>query len=61
MLPPWAMITPSAPSSGTTTSAVTAWDLFLTLTTVFSVRRPMPPKSTCELPLISVGRPASSG
>jgi hypothetical protein len=29
MLAPWAMITPSAPLSGTSISAVTEWDLFL--------------------------------
>ena len=44
MLPPWVMITPSAPDSGTSISAVTAWDLFLMLMTEFSDRRPMPPK-----------------
>jgi hypothetical protein len=43
MLPPWAMITPSAPPSGTSISAVTACDLFLMLTTEFSERRPIPP------------------
>ncbi len=61
MLPPWAMITPSAPDSGTSISAVTAWDLFLMLTTQFSDRRPMPPKRSWVLPLISTGRPAMSG
>ena len=58
MLPPWAMITPWAPPSGTTISAVTACDLFLMLTTELSVRRPMPPKSRCRLPFTSIGRPA---
>ena len=40
--------------SGSTTSAVTAWDLFFRLSTEFSLRRPMPPNSSCELPLINV-------
>ena len=61
MLPPWATITPCAPPSGTSTSAVTACDLFLMLTTEFSVRRPMPPNSSCRSPRTSVGRPATSG
>src|SRR5208337_2278257 len=39
------MMTPSAPPSGTTISAVTEWDLFLRLITEFSVRRPIPPRS----------------
>src|SRR4029453_2779426 len=60
MLPPWATTTPSAPEEGTTTSPVTAWDLFLMLTTEFSDSRPMPPNSSWELPLISIGRPAIS-
>ena len=55
------MITPSAPPSGTSTSAVTENDLFLMLTTLFSDRRPMPGKNSCELPRISVGRPAIVG
>ena len=37
--PPWAMITPSAPLAGTSTSAVTENDLFLMLTTLLSDRR----------------------
>ena len=61
MLPPWAMITPSAPASGTMISAVTECDLFLMLTTELSDSRPMPPNSSCEPPSISVGRPATSG
>ena len=40
--PPWATITPSAPPSGTCSSAVTECDLFLMLITEFSVSRPMP-------------------
>ena len=36
-------------------------DLFLMLTTLFSERRPMPGKNSCELPRIRVGRPAISG
>ena len=44
MLPPWAMMTPSAPDAGTSSSAVTEWDLFLMLTTEFSDKRPIPPK-----------------
>jgi hypothetical protein len=44
MLPPWAMITPWAPASGTTISAVTECDLFLMLTIDCSLRRVMPPK-----------------
>src|SRR3954454_6928274 len=44
-------MTPSAPASGTTTSAGTAWDLFLMLMRLFSLRRPMPPNSSCEFPL----------
>ena len=55
------MTTPSAPPSGTSTSAVTENDLFLMLTTLFSDSRPMPGKSSWELPWMSVGRPASSG
>ena len=34
--PPWATITPAAPPSGTSISAVTACDLFLMTTTEFS-------------------------
>jgi hypothetical protein len=30
------------------------------LSTTFSASRPMPPKSNCDFPLISVGRPARS-
>ena len=55
------MITPSAPPSGTSTSAVTENDLFLMLTTLFSDRRPMPGKNSWEVPRISVGRPAIVG
>ena len=55
------MITPSAPPSGTTISAVIEWDLFFRLMTEFSVSRFIPPKSICELPCTSSGRPASSG
>ena len=55
------MITPSAPLAGTSTSAVTENDLFLMLTTLFSDRRPIPGKNSCEFPRISVGRPASPG
>ena len=54
--PPWAMITPSAPPSGTSTSAVTENDLFLMLTTLFSESRPMPGKNSWELPA-DQGRP----
>ena len=61
MLAPWATITPLAPDCGTTISAVTAWDLFLMLTTQFSDRRPMPSKSSWVFPLISTGLPAVSG
>ena len=61
MFAPWAMITPSAPFSGTTISAVTECDLFLMLRTQFSDRRPMPPKRSWVLPLIKTGRPAVSG
>ena len=61
MLAPWAMMTPSAPCSGTTISAVTEWDLFLRLRTQFSERCPMPPKRSWVLPLMSTGRPAVSG
>ena len=42
------------------TSAVTAWDLFLRLITLFSESRPMPPNSSWVLPLMSWGRPARS-
>ena len=55
------MITPSAPSGGTSSSEVTANDLFLMSTTLFSDSRPIPANSSCELPLISVGRPARVG
>ena len=43
------MITPSAPPSGTSTSAVTENDLFLMLTTLFSDSRPMPAKNSCDV------------
>ena len=55
------MMTPFAPPSGTTISAVTENDLFLMLMTPFSESRPMPAKSSCEFPRMSVGRPARSG
>ena len=55
------MITPLAPPSGTSTSAVTENDLFLMLTTLFSDSRPMPAKNSCELPRMRVGRPAVVG
>ena len=55
------MTTPSAPPSGTSTSAVTENDLFLMLTTLFSDRRPMPGKNSWEFPWMSVGRPAMLG
>src|ERR1700738_790654 len=61
MFAPWAIITPSAPASGTSISAVTECDLFLMFRTQFSDRRPMPPKSSWVFPLISTGRPAVSG
>ncbi len=61
MFAPWEMITPSAPFSGTTISAVTECDLFLRFRTQFSERRPMPPNSSWVLPLIRTGRPAVSG
>ena len=59
--PPWAMITPSAPASGTSISAVTENDLFLMLTTLFSESRPMPGKNSWESPRIRLGLPAMSG
>jgi len=40
---------------------VTANDLFLMLTTLFSESRPMPGKKGCEFPRIKVGRPARLG
>ena len=55
------MITPSAPPSGTSTSAVTENDLFLMLTTLFSERRPMPGKNSWESPRIRLGRPGDVG
>ena len=55
------MITPSAPRAGTSSSEVTANDLFLMSTTLFSDSRPIPANSSCELPLISAGRPARVG
>jgi hypothetical protein len=42
-------------------SAVSACDLFLTVTTEYSVSRPMPANSSCVLPRMRVGRPAISG
>ena len=49
--PPWATIDAgSLRPSGTVRSAVTAWDLFFTLSTTFSVSRPIPPNSTWLLP-----------
>lgn len=53
--------TPSAPSSGTMISAVIWWERFLTLSTQFSFRPPIPGYRICEVPLIRVGRPATSG
>ena len=50
------MITPSAPPSGTSTSAVIENDLFLMLTTLFSDSRPMPGKNSWEVP-VDEGRP----
>jgi hypothetical protein len=41
--PPWAMITPLPPPSGTTTWAVMEWDLFFRLLTEFLLSRVMPP------------------
>ncbi|CNV29507.1 Uncharacterised protein [Mycobacterium tuberculosis] len=61
MLAPCATITPSAPVSGTSTSAVTVCDLFLRLSTQFSDNRPMFENSTWVLPLMSTGLPARSG
>ena len=55
------MMTPSTPPSGTVTWAVIEYDVFFIMTTEFSVRRPMPPNSSCLRPWISVGRPAVSG
>src|SRR3954463_14045578 len=55
------MITPSAPPSGTSTSDVTANDLFLISTTLFSDSRPIPANNNWLLPLISEGRPADVG
>ena len=54
------MMTPSAPLSGTSTSAVIVNDLFFITKTQLSVNLPIPLNSSCELPLISNGRPASS-
>ena len=50
-LPPWAMITPAAPRSGTSSSAVTECDLFLMLITAFSWSRRMPQTAAASLPL----------
>src|SRR3954453_23270843 len=58
--PPWATMTPLAPSLGISTSAVTACDLFFMLSTEFSLRRRMPPWSSWVLPLTRTGRPAMS-
>ena len=55
------MTTPRAPPGGTSTSAVTAKDLFLMLRTLFSESRPIPAKNSCESPWMSVGRPAWDG
>ena len=55
------MITPLTPPSGTSTSAVIEKDLFFMLTTLFSDRRPIPEKNSCEDPWTSVGRPAIDG
>ena len=59
--PPCATITPFAPSSGTSTSAVSANDLFFVTTTEFSVSRPIPPNRIWRVPRTSCGRPARSG
>ena len=50
-------MTPSAPDCGTTTSAVTACDLFLVFTIELSVSRPMPPNRICRVALDQL-RPA---
>jgi hypothetical protein len=42
-MPPKATMTPSAPSSGTSTSAVIEYDLFFVFSTHHSVSLPMPP------------------
>ena len=55
------MITPSAPPSGTSTSAVTENDLFLMFTTLFSESRPMPGKNSCELPVDQGRAPGQFG
>ena len=57
---PCATMTPLAPPSGTTTSAVIACDLFLKLRIDASVSRPMPPNSSWRLPFTVCGRPAMS-
>ena len=54
-------MTPLAPDFGTSTSAVTEYDLFCVTTSEPSLSRHMPPNRICELPLISCGRPARSG
>ena len=41
-------------------SASAACDLFLILSVALSLRRLLPPNSSCDLPLTSVGRPAMS-
>ena len=48
-------------SSGTVSWAVSENEVFLKMTTEFSVRRPMPENSSCRLPWMRVGRPAVSG
>src|SRR6266446_1673932 len=53
------MMTPLAPDPGTTTSAVTECDLFLMLTTEFSLSRPIPPNNSWVVPRMSWGRPRS--
>ena len=57
MSPPMATITPSAPESGTSTSAVIEYDLFLVLMTAHSRSR-LPLKISWRLPWINSGRPA---
>ena len=59
--PPWAMITPSTPSSGTSIAAVTVCDLFLMLMALFSLSRFMPGYSVWDVPSMSTGRPTRSG
>ena len=52
---------PVGSRGGTSTWAVTVCGLFFTLIIEASVRRPMPPNSSCEVPWTSCGRPARSG